>query len=289
MLFRNSKQPKRTDLNKNLLYVIPVSDETGKLVPHAIGGQASVFSRSNFLYESGSRPDPNWVISLYEQELKANPDLQPLYWSDYLAALVRQKNLGYGPKVKAGIESYLASRSTPTVADLTAAAQLYESLGDFPKANAQRERMKTLDPAGSLVQKDRAATVRSQPDWTRKKALYQAFITEFPTSAYLPLLAIGMADGYFKNNDIRGLVAFVEPQPVSNIDVLMLNTIAFQLAEEKRFLPEAQRLVNKAMTVLKNAGQTAGRSGQLGRRKAGSATAVAQYPRPDAGAAGQTR
>ena len=251
LLFRNSKQPKRTDLNKNLLYVIPVTDATGKLVPHATGGQASIFTRSNFLYEAGSRPDPNYVVSLYEQELKANPDLQPLYWSDYLAALVRQKKPGYGPRVKAGVESYLASRSTLTAAELTAAAQLYESLGDFPKANAQRERMKTLDPAGSLVQKDRVAAVRSQTDWTRKKVLYQAFITEFPTSAYLPLLAVGMADGYFKNNDIRGLVAFVEPQPVSNIDVLMLNTIAFQLADEKRSLPEAQKLVNKAMTVLK--------------------------------------
>lgn len=251
LLFRNSKQPKRTDLNQNGLYVIPVTDATGKLLPHATGGQASVFTRANFLYEAGSRPDPNRVVMLYEQELKDYPAGRPLYWSDYLAALVKQKKPGYGPKVKAGVESYLASRPAPTAAELTAAAQLYESMGDFAKANVQRERMKTLDPAGSLVQKDRAAAVRNQPDWTRKKALYQAFVTEFPNSSHLPLLATGMTDGYFKNNDIRGLVAFVEPQPASHIDVPMLNTMAFQLAEEKRSLPEAEQLVNKAMTVLK--------------------------------------
>lgn len=251
LLFRNSKQPKRIDLNKNLLYVIPVTDATGKLVPHATGGQASVFTRANFLYEAGSRPDPNWVVTLYEQELRNNPNAQPLYWSDYLAALVRQKKPGYGPKVKAGIESYIASRPTPTAAELTAAAQLYESMGDFARANTQRERMKKLDPVGSLVQKDRAAAVRSQADWTRRKALYQAFVTEFPGSSHLPLLAVGMTDGYFKNNDIRGLVAFVEPQPASHVDVLMLNTMAFQLADEKRSLPEAEKLVNKAMAMLK--------------------------------------
>ena len=251
LLFRNSRQSKRIDLNKNLLYVIQVVDATGKLLPHATGGQASVFTRANFLYEAGSRPDPNRVVALYEQEIKDNPDLQPLYWSDYLASLVRQKKPGYGPKVKAGIESYISSRSTPTAAELTAAAQLYESMGDFAKANAQRERMKTLNPAGSLAQQDRAMAVRSQPDWTRRKALYQAFVTEFPVSSHLPVLAINMTDGYFKNNDIQGLVAFVEPQPAAHTDVLMLNTMAFQLAEEKRSLPEAEKLVNKAMTVLK--------------------------------------
>ncbi len=251
LLFRNSKQPKRTDSNSNLLYVIPVTDATGKPVPHATGGQASVFTRSGFSSELGGRPDPGRVIALYEQELMNNPDLRPLYWSDYLAAQVRQKKPGYGPKVKAGIESYIVSRPTPTAAELTAAAQLYESMGDFANANAQRERMKTLDPAGSLVQKDRAAAIRSQPDWTRRKALYQAFVTEFPGSSYLPLLVTNMADGYFKNNDIRGLVTFIEPQPATYVDVLMLNAIAFQLADEKRSLPEAEKLVGKAMTVLK--------------------------------------
>ena len=260
LLFRSTKQPKRIDLNKNLLYVIPVVDATGRLVPHATGGQASVFTRANFLYEAGSRPDPNRVVALYEQEIKDYPDLQPLYWSDYLTALVRQKKPGYGPKVKASIESYIASRPTPTAAELTAAAQLYESMGDFAKANAQRERMKTLDPAGSLVQKDRAMAIRSQPDWTRKKGMYQAFVTEFPGSSHLPLLAIGMTDGYFKNNDIRGLVAFVEPQPAAHIDVLMLNTMAFQLADEKRSLPDAEKLVNKAMAMLKTQAKPANAS-----------------------------
>ncbi|WP_080239490.1 TlpA disulfide reductase family protein [Spirosoma rigui] len=251
MLFRNSQQPRRTDLNKGQLYVIPVTDETGKLVPHAIAGQASVFTRTGFLYEVGSRPDPNQVVSLYEQELKANPDLRPVYWSDHLAALVRQKKSGYGPKVKTAIESYLASRPAPTAAELTAAAQLYESMGDFAKANVQRERMKTLDPAGSLVQKDRATAIRNQADWTKRKALYKAFVTEFPASTHLPLLATAMADGYFKNNDIAGLITFVDQQPPAHLDVLMLNTMAFQLADEKRSLPEAEKLANKAIAVLK--------------------------------------
>jgi thiol-disulfide isomerase/thioredoxin len=251
MLFRNSQQPRRTDLNKGQLYAIPVSDATGKLVPHALAGQASVFTRTGFLYEVGSRPDPNQVVALYEQELKDNPDLRPAYWADHLSALVRQKKPGYGPKVKTAIESYLASRPAPTAAELTAAAQLYESMGDFAKAGVQRERMKTLDPAGSLVQKDRAAAVRNQADWTKRKALYNAFVTEFPTSSHLPLLATAMTDGYFKNNDIAGLITFVGQQPPTHLDVLMLNTMAFQLADEKRSLPEAEKLVNKALAVLK--------------------------------------
>ncbi|MFD2936209.1 TlpA family protein disulfide reductase [Spirosoma flavum] len=251
LLFRNSKLPQRTDVNKGQFYVIPVCDASGRIVPHATGGQASVFTRSHFLYEAGARPDPNWVVTLYEHEILQNPDLLPYYWSDLLAAQVKQKKPGYGPKVKAGIESYLASRPTPTIADLTTAAQLYESMGDFPKANALRERQKLVEPTGSLVQKDRAMAIRNESDWTRKKTAYQAFLTEFPTSSYLPALTVLLTDGYFKNNDIRGLVAFVEQQPASHTDALMLNTMAFQLADERRSLPESELLIKRAMDVLK--------------------------------------
>ncbi|MCX6215919.1 TlpA disulfide reductase family protein [Spirosoma sp.] len=256
LLFRNSSQPKRTDLNNGQLYVIPVSDASGRIVPHATGGQASVFTRSHFLYESGARPDPNWVVTLYEHELAQNPNLHPFYWSDLLAAQVKQKKAGYGPKVKAGIESYLASRPTPTTAELTTAAQLYESLGDFPKANALRERQKLVEPTGSLAQKDRSMAIRKEQNWERKKAAYQAFATEFPGSSYLPALTVMMTDGYFKNNDIPGLVTFVEKQPASHTDVLMLNTIAFQMADERRSLPEAEKLVNRAIDVLKSQPKT---------------------------------
>ncbi|GAB3883976.1 redoxin family protein [Spirosoma agri] len=251
MAFRNSKQPKRIDLNKGQLYVIPISDANGQTVPHAIAGQSSVFTRSHFLYELGSRPDQNRVVSLYTIEFQQNPTLYPMYWSDFLAAQIKQKKPGYGPKVKLGIDTYLASRPTPTATELTEAAALYESMGDFPKATALRERMKTLDPAGSLVQKDRAASIRNETDWTRKKAAYQAYQQEFPNSSYTPALTVMMTDGYFKNNDIKGLLPFVEKQPVAHTDVLMLNTMAFQLADERRSLPEAEQLVKRAMTVLK--------------------------------------
>ena len=261
-LFRNSKQQNRTDLNKGKLYVIQMCDADCRPLPHTTAGQASVFTRTNFLYEAGSRPDPNRVVALYEVELRQNPNLQAQYWSDYLAAQIRQRKPGYGPKVKAGIESYLASRPTPTAAELTTGAQLYESMGDFPKANALRERMKTLDPAGDLVQRDRAMAVRSQTDWAKKKALYQAFIREFPTSGHLPILSVAMTDGYFKNNDIPGLVAFVEQQPASSIDVVMLNTMAFQLADERRSLPEAEKLVKRAMTILETQPKPAKVSGE---------------------------
>lgn len=251
LLFRNSQQPQRMDLNKGQLYAIPVFDALGCLVPHAIGGQASVFTRTHFLYEVGARPDPNRVVWLYELELAQNPDLRPLYWSDYLAALIKQKKPGYGPKVKAGIESYLASRAAPTAAELSAAIQLYESMGDFKNATALRERQKTLDPAGSLVQKDRAMAVRNEADWTRKKAAYQAFASAFPTSSYLPALSVLMTDSYYKNNDIPGLMALLDKLPTAQIDPLLLNTIAFQLADDRRSLPEAEQLVRRGMAVLK--------------------------------------
>jgi thiol-disulfide isomerase/thioredoxin len=251
LLFRNSKLPQRVDASNGRFYVIPVCDAAGRIVPHATGGQASVFTRTHFPGESGVRPDPNWIVTLYTHELWQNPDLRPQYWSDLLAARIKQRKPGYGPAVKADIEAYLASRPSPTATELTAAAGLYESMGDFPKAKALRERLKNIEPAGSLVQKDRAMAVRTEPDWTRKKTAYQAFRNEFPTSPYLPPLTVMMTDGYYKQNDIRGLVAFVEGQPDAQIDVLMLNTIAFQMADERRSLPEAEQLIKRALTVLK--------------------------------------
>lgn len=259
LLFRNSRQPQRADLNNGQLYVIPVCDSTGQPLPHAIGGQASVFTRTHFVYETApaSKPDLNRIIALYDQELARHPDVYPQYWSDYLAALIKQKKPGYGPKVKTAIGAYLKSVPAPSTADLTAAALLYESLGDFKSANLQRERMKTVDPAGSLAQKDRAAAIRNEPNWARRRALYQAYIREFPNSPYAPGLTVLITDGYFKNNDLPGLLTFVETQPPAHTDVLMLNTMAFQLADERRSLPEAEKLVRKAMALLDAQGKPA--------------------------------
>ena len=247
--FRNSQQPRRTDLNKGKLYVLPLADKTGQPLTHATGGQASAFSRTSLMTEAGARPDPNYVVTLYEQELAQHPDLKPAYWADYYAALIKQRKPGYGAKVKAAIEAYLASQNPPSTADLTSAASLYESMGDFKSAGVQRERLKTVDPSGSVAQKDRNMAVRNETNWAKKKTLYSAFIHDFPTSPYAPGLTVMLTDGYFKANDIPGLMAFMEAQPATHTDPLMLNTMAFQLADEKRSLPEAEKLVRRAMSL----------------------------------------
>lgn len=252
-LFRNSQQPRRIDGNNGQLYVISVADGTGQPLPHAIGGQASVFMRTGLLAEAGIRPDPNRVVLLYEQELAQHPDLNPQYWADYYAALIKQRKPGYGPKVKAAIEAYLASRPTPTTTELNDAARLYESLGDFKNAGVQRERIKTVNPTGSEAQKDRNMAVRNEPNWTKKRALYDAFMRDFPTSPYAPGLTVLLTDGYVKANDIPGLMAFVAAQPPAHTDPLMLNTIAFQLADEKQSLPQAEQLIRRAITLQQTA------------------------------------
>ena len=246
LLVKNAQSPQKIDLYPILIY-----DATGQIVPHAIGGQASIFTRTHFLYDVGSRPDPNQVAGLYERELRQHPDLQPQYWADYLAALVKQRKPGYGPKVKAGIDAYLASRPSPTAAEIAAGVQLYESIGDFPKAKALRERQKTVDPAGALAQKDRSMSIRNETDWNRKKTAYQAYLKEFPGSSYLPALTVMITDGYFKNNDLKGLLTFLDQPQAIQSDPLMLNSMANLLAEERRSLPEAQQLAQRAMTVLK--------------------------------------
>ncbi|WP_420150458.1 redoxin family protein [Spirosoma sp.] len=247
LLVKTNTLPQKIDLCPILIH-----DATGKASPHASGGQASIFTRTQFLYDVGSRPDPNHVVGLYERELRQNPDLRPLYWSDYLAAQIKQRKPGYGPKVKAGIESYLASRQAPTAAEIAAGVQLYESMGDFPKANALRERQKTVDPAGSLAQKDRSMSIRNETDWNRKKTAYQAFLKEFPNSSYLPALTVMMTDAYFKNNDIKGLLTFLEQPQAAQPDPLMLNSMANLLAEERRSLPEAQQLAQRGINILKS-------------------------------------
>ena len=252
LYFRNSTLPKRTDLNKGQFYVIPVSDANGRIVPHATGGQASVFTRTHLPAEAGFRPDQNWVVTLLEHELAQNPDLRPQYWYDLLAAKIKQRKPGYGPQVKSAIESYLASRPEPSPTELADAARLYESMGDFAKVKALRERRKSAEPTGTLVQKDRAMAIRTEPNWARKKEAYAAFRNEFPTSTYLPALTIMMTDDYYKQNDIAGMMAFVGQQPDNFVDALMLNTIAFKMADERRSVPEAEQLTKRALTVLKN-------------------------------------
>ena len=79
MLFRSKKTPQRIDVNRGQLYAIPVYDSTGsgQLIPHAMGGQASVFMRSNFLYEANGKPDLNHIVTLYERETRPTPRSAP--------------------------------------------------------------------------------------------------------------------------------------------------------------------------------------------------------------------
>ena len=251
LYFRNSRQPRRTDANKGQFYVIPVFDSPSQLTPHATGGQASVFTRTGFTSEAGTRPDPAWVTTLYEREILQNPDLRPAYWADLIAAQIKQRKPGYGPKAKAAIESYLTSRPTPTPTELADAARLYESMGDMAKVNALRERRKQAEPDGSMMQKDRALAVRTEPNWSRQKVAYETFRKEFPNSSHLPALTVMMTDGYYKNNDIPGMVAFVTQQPDAYVDPMMLSSIVFLMADDRRSLPEAEQVIKRALAVLK--------------------------------------
>ncbi|RIV18547.1 TlpA family protein disulfide reductase [Fibrisoma montanum] len=248
--FRNAKAAKRTDLNNGRLYSIPFYDGKDCLVPHALGGQASVFSRTGFMYDLDGRADPNWLVLLYEWELIQYPEHKPQYWSDYALAMIKQRKPGYGPKVKAYIDAYLTSRPEPTADELTRASGLYEQMGDFAKANALRDRMKNLDPKGPLMQKSRAEAVRNEPNWAKKKAAYEAFVKDFPNSTHTPVLTNMITDGYYKAGDLRGLVAFIEPLPNASVDPQWLNSVANQLAEDRRGLTEAEWMIKRALAVL---------------------------------------
>lgn len=250
LYFRNSSQPKRTDVNKGQFYVIPVFDGPNKLTSHASAGQASVFTRTQFASEAGIRADPAWTVTLYEHELARHSDLRPHYWYDLIAAQIKQRKPGYGPKAKADIESYLSTRPTPTPVELADAARLYESMGDMANVTALRERRKQAEPDGAMMQKDLALAVRTEPNWTRQRALYEAFRKDFPKSTHLPALTILLTDGYYKNNDIPGMVTFVTQQPDAYIDPMMLSSIVFLMADDRRALPEAEQLIKRGLVVL---------------------------------------
>lgn len=250
LAFLTTKSPKRTDLNGGKLYAVPFADAGGQLRPHGLAGQASVLTRTNFIFGLGGRPDPNQVVQLYEQEIAQFPDNRPTYWADYVTALMSQKKPRYVATAKAAIQSYLSSRPKPTADELTTAGRLYAELGDPAAANAVREQIKTSDPKGALAQKDRAAALKAEPNWERRKALYATFVRDFPQSALLPMLGVLMIDGYYKANDIRGLLTFAQGQPPAHTDVLLLNTMAGQLTDERRSLPEAEELVRHALAVM---------------------------------------
>ena len=98
-----------------------------------------------------------------------------------------------------------------------------------------------------------------------------------------------MTDDYYKHNDIAGLMAFVAQQPDPFIDALMLNTIAFQLADERRALARSRAAHQARPNGVKSPAEASGIFRQLAYREAESAAAANEYLRPRTGATGQIR
>ncbi len=251
MAFQSKANKDLTDHNNGHLYPIPLYDSTGAMQPHALGGQASVQTRTAFPYSLKIKTDWNWVIQKYEQEIQQFPASRGHYWADLIAAQIRQQKPNAKKTALATIAAYLNSRTpNPTPEDLTNAALLYEQLSESTLAQATRDRIKTVDPTGDAAQKARSATIRAETDLNKKLSAYTSFTQSFPTSAYRPVLVSSVAELYFKAGQFRDLVTFLGQQSLKDTDPALLHSFAQQMADEQRGLPQADWLAGRAIQAL---------------------------------------
>ena len=251
MTFRSKTNAALIDHNNGHFYPILLYDSTGTLLPHALGGQASVLTRTAFPYALKIVPDWNWVIQKYEQEIQQFPTNRPQYWADLVSAQIRQQKPNAKKTALTNIDTYLKSRKanlTPT--DLNEAARLYDQLIEPALALSARDRVKTIDPTGEAAQKARAGAIRAETDLTKKLTDFTLFTQVFPASVYRSMLVSSLAEGYFKAGQFRELVGFLGQQSLKNTDPALLHSFAQQMTDEERGVSQTDWIAGHAIAAL---------------------------------------
>ncbi|MEZ0484249.1 TlpA family protein disulfide reductase [Fibrella aquatica] len=259
LAFQSKTNTTLIDHNNGHFFPILLHDSTGALQPHAIGGQASVLTRTAFPYSLKVKPDWNWTVQQYEQEIKTFPANRPQYWADLIAAQIRQQKPNAKKTALTNIDTYLKSRKTSlTPEDLNNAARLYEQLSETTLAQAARDRIKTVDPTGDAAQKARAAAVRAEVNAAKKLTAFSSFTQAFPTSAYRSVLVSSVAETYFKAGQFGELVTFLGQQSLKDSDPELLHSFAQQMTDEGRGIPQATWVANRAIAALRQRTQPKG-------------------------------
>ena len=252
LAFKSAQTAALTDHNRNRLYTIPLYEPSGdRLTQHAIGGQATVCTRTSFLYDLGAKADPVRTIALYEQEIDCYPEGRPIYWADQLTTIIKQKKPGFQQRVKAGIEAYLASQGNPTLEDLTKACSLYEQTGDKEQLKRCKERLLTLDTKGIPAQLRQLTALQKAPTLTQKQQLFQTFIQEFPGSSLLRHAAESVLEAQQAARDAKGIVGLVKQHPALFAEPLELDELANKVATYPNGLLYADTLAQQAIAVAK--------------------------------------
>lgn len=288
VVFQSVDNPKLIDHNDGHFYPVPLYNKAGKLLPHAIGGQASVVMRTSFPYLLKIKPDWTWAVQQYEQEIAQYPATRPVYWADLIRAKMQQAagSPTTRPDFLAEIDAYLtAQQPTPTPADLTAAAQLYELLKEPKLAQEARSRIKAVDPNRPEAQKERADAIQAEPDVNKKRAAFDAFVMATPKSPYREQVVSALADAYVKAGRLNDVVQFLGAEAAPATDPALLLSFARQLTGEGRGLPQAEWLARRAVwafqkrPLLASPAAATDRANQIRTAQATLASAVDQQGR----------
>lgn len=273
MAFQGKTNITLIDHNSGHFYPIILYDSTGAMQPHAIGGQASVLIRTAFPYSLKVKPDWNWAVQQYEQEIRQFPANRPLYWTDLISAQIKQQKPNAKKTALANIDAYLKSRKTGlTPDDLNNAARLYDQLSEVKLAAAARDRIKTVDPTGDAAQKAQAAAVRAEISPVKKLTAYTSFTTAFPASPYRAMLVSSMAEAYFKAGQYRELVGFMGQQSLTDTDPALLHSFAQQMTDEGRGVAQADWVASRAIAALQQRTQPKNANEQAAQLRACQAT-----------------
>ena len=249
--FRSASNPKLADHNQNRLYAILLHDAEGKPLPHAIGGQATVYTRTSFAYDHGGMPDPVRSFGLYEQEMDCFPTNRPTYWADQLSTLLKQKKPGYQAKVRTGVDTYLKAYPDASIDDLKKACSFYEQIADKERLKQCREQLLAKDTKGMSAQLRQLNAVQKAPTLTAKQTQYDVFESDFPASTLLRKAADAVVEGYLKAKDYAGLTSFVMQRPTLFNVPTELDELAAQVASDVNSLTYAETLSKQALDVLK--------------------------------------
>jgi thiol-disulfide isomerase/thioredoxin len=242
----------KIDNNKDAGFVVLTYDANGKALKGARVGLVSAMTAAGRNKSFALRATPAVVLSLYEQEFAENPEMKEPNLAKYLSTLVQSRKEGYKDIVGKEIEEKLAKSPTPTIADMTLAANLYKEIGNTEKSEKYAKQIREKEPKGQFVQMEGLQAIASEKEPTKQLQLFKSFEKDFPSAMTLPVLASIVINSFVATGDIAGLkehlAKYEEKIPVTS-KTQMYNSVAWSMAEKNLDLKTAEEFSRKSIEL----------------------------------------
>ncbi|MCQ0112260.1 TlpA family protein disulfide reductase [Zhouia amylolytica] len=237
------------DDNDKKGFVTYLYSPEGDLVPGTMASAGAYYmrygSRLNLDIENDS------IISLYQEDFKANPAIVEEWDFNYPRFLYREQKEAGESFIKSRI-SAINQKSSLDEDDYRTLVVLNSTIGNDSVVEVLKTKAMEEFPKGKLAQEAVWMDFYSEKDLDKKKELLAEFNETFGKNDLSDRMNYYMASGYAKDKDFESFAVYAAKLPDNQQKASLYNSIAWPMAEEGTDLEFAEGISKKSLDILES-------------------------------------